>query len=70
MEPSVQERSGPVGAQPEEGHKYDARDGTLPNKDKLKEVGMFNVEKDLWGDLRVAFQYLNGGCKKEGGRFF
>ena len=28
MESSVQERHGPVGAHPEEGHKHDPRDGT------------------------------------------
>ena len=30
VESSVQERHGPVGAHPEEGHKNDPRDGTPP----------------------------------------
>ena len=30
VESSVQERHGPVGANPEGGHKNDPRDGTLP----------------------------------------
>ena len=43
----------------------------LPYKDKLRELGLFTLEKRrFWGDLSVAFQYLKGGCKKEGDQFF
>ena len=40
-------------------------------EDRLRELGPFSLEKRrLWGNLRMAFQYLRGGCKKEGDRLF
>ena len=43
----------------------------LPYEDRLRDLGLFSLEKRrLWGDLRVAFQYLKRGCKKEEDRLF
>ena len=39
----------------------------LPCEDRLREVGLFNLEKRrVWGDLTVAFQYLKGATGKMG----
>ena len=38
---------------------------------RLRELGLFSLGKRrLWGDLRVAFQFLKGSCRKEGHRLF
>ena len=40
-------------------------------EDMLRELGLFSPEQRmLWGDLRVAFQYLKGSYKEEGDRLF
>ena len=43
----------------------------LPYKDRLRELGLFSLEKRrLWGDLTAAFQSLKGACKQEGTQLF
>ena len=43
----------------------------LPYEERLRELGMCNLEKSRpRKDLRVAFQNLKGSCKKEENRFF
>ena len=45
VEPSVQERCGPVKVCPEKSHKSDPRDGIPSYKDKLRELKLFSLEK-------------------------
>ena len=56
---------------PEEGHKNDPRDRISPCKGRLRELGLFSLEKrTLGGDQRVAFHCLKRGCKKEEDKLF
>ncbi|KAK4825908.1 LOW QUALITY PROTEIN: hypothetical protein QYF61_003403 [Mycteria americana] len=71
LEPSAQERHGAVGVDPEEGHEDDQKDQHLSYEDRLRELGLFSLEKTkLQGDLIGAFQYLKGTYEEDGVKLF
>ena len=66
---TVRQRHRPVAMRPEEGHKNDQRGGTSLLWGQTESWGCAAWRR-LQGDLRVAFQFLKGSCKKEGNKHF
>jgi len=71
LEPLAQERHGAVGACPKKSAKMIRGLEHLCCEERLRELGLFNLEKKrLWGDLTADFQYKSGAYKKNGDKLF
>jgi len=62
----MQKRHGQPGEVPKEGHKDDQRAGEPALQGKLKELGLFSLEKRrLRAGPRIVFQCLKGGYRED-----
>ena len=62
---------GTVGVGPEEAMKVLRVLEHLSYGERLRELGLFSLEKRrLWGGCSADFQYLKGACKQKGDQLF